>query len=396
MVSEVKTIQTIADGDFMRQPVIGTGDDSKVEISFDYLSDTQPWLTYTLVHCDAQWRPDGLSEMEFAEGFFPVRITDVKPSFNTFIPYYHYSLSFPNEDVALTASGNYAVLIHPEEDVETVIAVATFSVSEQLTSVTGTISGNTDIDFHQSHQQLSLCLSWDKNKLPYADPASDIFLTVSQNRRGETRRTLTVPTRISAGGAVYEHTRDLIFEATNNYRRFEFTDVRYAVLGVSEVSFESPYYSALLYTDHLRSNGTYLYDKDQDGRFLVHALHIDDETIETEYFKACFRLKAPASLDRQGIYLDGDFTYGQATPEFRMEYDAQYDIFHKDVLLKQGAYNYQYLVNGRTTAIEGNYYETPNEYVIHVYYRPNGARYDRLVGVSVLSMDKAKTIVNAR
>ena len=79
-----------------------------------------------------------------------------------------------------------------------------------------------------------------------------------------------------------------------------------------------------------------------------------------------------------------------------MEYDVKHDIFYKDVLLKQGAYNYQYLVNGRTTAIEGNYYETPNEYVIHVYYRPNGARYDRLVGVSVLSMDKAKTIVNAR
>lgn len=42
MVSEVKTIQTIADGDFMRQPVIGTGDDSMVEISFDYLSDSVP------------------------------------------------------------------------------------------------------------------------------------------------------------------------------------------------------------------------------------------------------------------------------------------------------------------------------------------------------------------
>ena len=50
MVSEVKTIQTIADGDFMRQPVIGTGDDSMVEISFDYLSDTQPWLTLSLKH----------------------------------------------------------------------------------------------------------------------------------------------------------------------------------------------------------------------------------------------------------------------------------------------------------------------------------------------------------
>ena len=34
--------------------------------------------------------------------------------------------------------------------------------------------------------------------------------------------------------------------------------------------------------------------------------------------------------------------------------------------------------------IEGNYYQTQNEYSIYVYYRPMGARYDRLIGVTTV------------
>ena len=37
-----------------------------------------------------------------------------------------------------------------------------------------------------------------------------------------------------------------------------------------------------------------------------------------------------------------------------------------------------------TSVVEGNYYETRNQYEIYVYYRPDGARYDRLLGVAQL------------
>jgi hypothetical protein len=53
--------------------------------------------------------------------------------------------------------------------------------------------------------------------------------------------------------------------------------------------------------------------------------------------------------------------------------------------LKQGYYNYQYLVVDRQTGqpdaegFEGNCYETCNEYQILVYYRPFGVRYDQLM-----------------
>lgn len=65
-----------------------------------------------------------------------------------------------------------------------------------------------------------------------------------------------------------------------------------------------------------------------------------------------------------------------------MNYDEAENIFWKDVILKQGAYNYQYVVEGSNSIIEGNYYETDNEYDVYIYYHPNGARYDRLLGVA--------------
>lgn len=68
-----------------------------------------------------------------------------------------------------------------------------------------------------------------------------------------------------------------------------------------------------------------------------------------------------------------------------MKYNAARQRYEGQLLLKQGYYSYQYLMdtgNGRgtTNPVEGNYYQTENEYSILVYYRQAGARYDRLVG----------------
>lgn len=381
LVDEIKTIRTIVDDDFMKLPVLDMDGTSSLEISFDYLADNQEWLSYRVIHCDADWKQDNLSELDYLDGFLPVKIEDVTPSFNTFVSYYHYSISFPNEDVKLNLSGNYAVLIHPEDDPDDILAVATFSLCEKTAFVEGEVSGNTDIDFHKSHQQLALSISWAQSRLSFVDPTSELRVIVSQNRKEETRKEIKFPTRIESGKIVYEHNKDLIFNAGNNYRRFEFTDHRYASLGVDNIRYRAPYYYATLLTGRSRNDTHYLFDQDQNGRYLVHALNVDDVNTEAEYFMARFMLKAPLTLDSKGIYLSGDFTYGTFDDKFRMNYDEEENIFWKDVLLKQGAYNYQYLVDGSTEALEGNYYETENEYDIYIYYHPQGARYDRLIGV---------------
>jgi hypothetical protein len=59
------------------------------------------------------------------------------------------------------------------------------------------------------------------------------------------------------------------------------------------------------------------------------------------------------------------------------------------MLLKQGDYNYQYLwvpegsATGQTAKIEGNKYQTVNEYLVRVYNRQSGERYDRFIGYGI-------------
>jgi len=56
------------------------------------------------------------------------------------------------------------------------------------------------------------------------------------------------------------------------------------------------------------------------------------------------------------------------------------------MLLKQGFYNYKYVVVNKDgtvdeNAISGNFYQTENNYKVIVYYRDLGARYDRIIGL---------------
>ena len=75
-----------------------------------------------------------------------------------------------------------------------------------------------------------------------------------------------------------------------------------------------------------------------------------------------------------------------------MVYDRSRGIYTAEIPVKQGAYNYQYVVKRRngneppvSAPIEGNKYETENEYGIAVWLRTPGARADRLVSFTTLT-----------
>jgi hypothetical protein len=70
----------------------------------------------------------------------------------------------------------------------------------------------------------------------------------------------------------------------------------------------------------------------------------------------------------------------------KLLYNFENKAYEKTLLLKQGAYNFQYVFrptnNGKPTSerLEGSYWETENDYQVYLYYRAIGERYDRLIG----------------
>ena len=73
-----------------------------------------------------------------------------------------------------------------------------------------------------------------------------------------------------------------------------------------------------------------------------------------------------------------------------MTFNSESKRYQTEIYLKQGYYNYEYILkkyDGENLSrfIEGTHYETINDYFLYIYYRPLGSDYEQLVGYQKLS-----------
>lgn len=365
-------------------PIINLGvAGSRIRLSFDELAEDNRYLRYRILHCDADWRPSSISDTEYVDGFNLGDIYSYALSERTLAHYVHYDLELPNEEVTPLLSGNYLLQVYDQDDPDEVLLQARFMVCENIAPLSASLTSSTDVDYNSQHQQLEVDANLESARV--GDPFNDLRLVIIQN--GSLTHTLDKPLRISPGRAVYAHQKPLIFSAGNEYRRFESTNVRYPGMGLEEYALIEPYYHAKLLTDSPRAYGRYIYDEGQAGRFFPNLLFSDDPDIEADYLVTHFELKMPR-LAKGDVYLEGDLTNRRLDADSRMVYDESRQAYIKTLLLKQGLYNYRYVTlpadPDGLSAIEGDYYETNNEYLILLYYRETGARYDRLIGVTLI------------
>lgn len=375
----INALRAISCADWERLPVITLGGDESIEFSFDEMSHRYHRFTYTVTHCDAQWNPSDLLESEYMEGFNDQPIDDWKNSLNTTFDYTHYTLTLPDDNVSFKLSGNYRLSIR-EDGRE--VAWFRFMVSEDKPNLSATVSGNTDIDTHKSHQQLNMTVSM--NGLNVTDPDREIYTVVMQNRRFDNAVVSPSPTYNAGNRLTYEHCNELIFPAGNEFRRFEVVNVYDLNLNVDRIAFHDPYYHATLMQDQRHT--AYSFDYDHNGRFLIRYNRADDSDTEADYLFVHFSL--PGNQISGGhMYVSGQFSGGNLSGRYEMEYNTLSRAYETTLLLKQGAYDYQYLwvpdkeTKGQTKPTEGDWYETRNEYDILLYYRQRGSRYDRLISI---------------
>lgn len=384
---EIHTIQVNRNGNWNLNPVIALGSGDNIKISFDRISeDSFDRLRYKIHHCDAYWKlSTGISEIDFLDGFNDNPISDYAPSINTTVEYTHFNLTLPNRDASLKLSGNYVVEVYDEDDPDTILLTACFSVVDPLVTIAASVSANTDIDTNKDHQQVSFNIL--HQGMNIRDPFTEIIAFVQQNNRLDNERLVAKPTYINPGKLIYERNRDLIFKAGNEYRRFETSSYRYSGMNVKSIEYKRPDYIMNIETDKVRANLSYSYDQDQNGRVIIHNNDSEYPETEADYFITNFTLAMDQPI-LESIYINGDFTDDTFNDKYKLKYDKDNKSYHLSLLLKQGMYNYLYLTkdgNKYTTAnIEGDYYQTENEYSIYVYYRPNGQRYDSLIGVQTI------------
>lgn len=393
----IKTLMVRTNDEWDRQPVLTRGKGETLSIRFDELSPEYRRYAYSIRYCNADWSDANLSETEYMIGFNGNTIDDYERSMNTLVEYTHYHLTIPNENVQLTRAGNYEVRIYDDENTANEPAViARFSIVDPKVSIGATVSSNTDIDLNRTHQQVSFRINY--ARMSVSDPVNEFKVVVRQNNRTDNQVTDLKPSYQTASELRYEHNRSLIFDAGNEYRRFEMLYYNQAGMGIESVGQYDNYYHATLYADGPRK--MYVYDEDQDGAFLIR--NSDTRTsvysphTESDYLLVHFTFlpeDEAARLQNGKIYLNGYFTHNRFSPEYELKYNPESGAYENTLLMKQGYYNYQYIyvTDSDTNALpthtstsvastEGNFYETENEYQIYVYHRAFGARCDELVG----------------
>ncbi len=369
---------------FDAPPVMRLGSEDRLEITFDEIGDDNSFLEYRLLHCNADWQPSSLLDSEFLAGFNAVRIEDYAFSTATFVHYVNYRIEIPNEETGILRSGNYLLQVYNPDEPDETLLQARFRVSENSATIVSGYNARTDLGFNDSWQQV-----WATATVELGDgsnPYNDYRLEVTQNNDDRTRRTLPVPSRVNGNQLVYDHNPQLIFPAGNEYLRFESLSNQFAGMKVDSLRYEGTNYHVWLKPDYPRAEREYQFDRTQHGRFIVREYNSTDSNIGADYITVHFLLEMDR-LPGAEIYVDGEMTNGLLTDRNRMEYDGTKGVYTLQLPLKQGAYNYRYLVkdlDGKVKSLDGDKWETGNQYEVSLWKRRPGDRADSLIGVELI------------
>ena len=376
---QVKTLQVVVNQDWLSPPVMRLGTDDVLNVGFDELSHNFHRYVYRLEHCEADWSPsEDLFESDWLEGFNGNTIEDYENSLNTTVLYTHYWLQIPNDRCRLKMSGNYRLHICDEDDGDKEVLCAEFRVVEPLMKVGMSITTNTDIDFNKSHQQVAMTVLY--GSVNVSNVEDQIRTVVMQNGREDNQKVNVSPNYVRTDRLQWEHNKALIFEAGNEYRKFEVLDVSHPTMGIDRMRWDGTNYHAFPFVGGPRPS--YILDHDANGAFYIRNSDNIENDRTCDYVYVHYKMLAEAYQD--DVVIDGNWTTEDAS-NYVMTYDDSDRSYNATILQKQGYYSYQYLLrdnDGRTRHLpeEGSFFETENRYQAFVYYKGISERTWRLVG----------------
>lgn len=359
-------------------PIINMYD--RLYLEFDVLNNLEEDFYYTIEHFDYDWTPSQLMKQEYLEGLDNMRIVNYENSFNTYQIYSHYRLQIPNAQTRLKVSGNYLIKIF--DDYDELVFSRKFMVMESTANVGVQIRRSRDVSLISTSQSVDFSVS--PNGFNFNNPMETIKTTIIQNNNLKTAIEGLKPQYILGNKLVFRYNNAALFWGGNEYLFFENKDVRGTNLGVQYIDLQDLYHS-YLYTDVERYKQKYTYNPDINGGFKITILDRDEPSIEADYTYVHFSLLAD-ELFESSVYVFGGFNNFSATDENQMWYNDNKGVYECTMLMKQGFYNYKYVVIDNNNdlqegAISGNFDVTENNYKVVVYYKDLGARYDRLIGM---------------
>ncbi len=376
----IKTVSFVQGGSNV-VPIFELG--ATFELQFDDLFGNEANYYFEITHCDYNWKPTGIPKTDYILGFDNQRITDYSNSFNTLQLYSHYRLPFPNQfTTQLRISGNYMLKILNED--REVVFSRKFILYEERCTVAAQVKRSRNLSNIDYKQNLDFSIT--SNDIVFQNPLQNVKTLLIQNGNFNTTIKNVPPQYTLANELVYKYDSETQFWAGNEFLYFENKDIRVASNNVAKIGANSDIYNSYLYTSPARANHIYTVNQDVNGNFVVKNINASNNAVEADYAWVYFSLSAPTFRLDKDIYITGMFNNYSLSPEYKMDYNAEKGIYEKAVMIKQGFTNFQYTIADKKgtidyeNAIDGNFYQTENEYTILVYYRESTDRYQKVIG----------------
>lgn len=376
-VSSIKSVQFYPDRNDVTNvllPAVVALTDQQLKLEFDDLNSSYQSYSVRLTHCNADWSKSSLSNLDFLTEYNGFPVNQYAFSSDTHVPYIHYWFPVPR----VKLPGNYVLTVYLDDT--TPVLSRRFMVYEKQVQISSLqdVSGANQLS---NKQAISLMMRYPT--LEVINPATQFEVTIRQNQRWDNMITNLPPAFFRDAQKEIEYRVNderYMHDGGNEYRFMDLRTIINTGQNIAYIEKTTKPYRAFVAKDRSRESDRYSQYPDINGNYVIQNY---DYTLQysENYVKTVFTFTSPTRL--QGpLHIHGKWVDNAFSKETEMEYDSARKEYKKELLLKQGWYNYQYIVKGdnRPSRLEGNHFETENSYEVFVYFKSLQPRADLLVG----------------
>lgn len=383
--ANIKTVRLFrAENDPSSQqfPAVARIGQTNLILEFDDLHTERDNYYFRIIHCNQNWTKSSLMDLDFLTDYNEFPINNFEFSLDTWIPYVHYWAQMP----LVKLPGNYMVVVYRGSDKEDIILSKRFMVYDPRVVFLrdgGIMSSGVSA---VRNQQINFTLNYKNIEL--INPIETVNVTVRQNQRWDNLVQEVKPAFVRENAQELEYRffdEKNMFKGGNEFRFFDLRSLNYPGRNVAYMDKNRSPWVAYIEKDKNRSDEAYSQYPDYNGNYLID--NYDYRRVNAaNYVNVAFTLSSPP-VDGE-VYVTGAFTQWNQGRENKMQYDSVKREYTASALLKQGWYDYQYVVKSKTLPpwhFEGTHFQTENLYEVFVYYRSFQPLADLLIGYQVFS-----------
>ena len=371
-------VATGVNTEIFQPAVVPLSQGQPITLEFDVLGDQAPRLSAKLIHCDVDWKPSVLTDIQFLNQINDQLLTSYQISVATKVPYFHYTLQVPR----VKLSGNYLLVIQGQGGTPLLSRrLLVYESNVQISLQPVPIAGGAE---RYTLQQLNFGISY--AGYPVVNPSQEIKVVLRQNFRWDNAKYNLRPTFVRDAEQVLDYQYfnfESAFPGLSEFRYFDMRSLQILGTGMLHLDQQVIPKQVVLAPEASRAQQAYTQFDDINGFRLFESREYGNGQTNADYANVTFQLHAEQPAPGP-VYVVGQLTDWQPREEFKLTYDAANQQYTGAALLKQGYYNYYYATQTATglnnVTWEGSHQETENQYDLLVYYRPPGTRADLLVG----------------